>query len=112
MSAPTTGLRSNPEKPTLVIESKIPQPTIELLRSLDLAGQRLRYSSACHVLYFVHFPYKDHAAFGVFGDGNNGCYEWFIWEDGRVETSDQGWGCSEFALQEAFRIVCERGHFA
>jgi hypothetical protein len=38
---------------------------------------------------------------GVFGDGPNGTYEWFIWEAGQLRTSDKGYGSDCAALRDA-----------
>jgi len=38
---------------------------------------------------------------GVFGDGPNASYEWFLWKDGVLETSDCGYGSEYAALRDA-----------
>jgi hypothetical protein len=40
---------------------------------------------------------------GVFGDGPNGAYEWFVWEEGKgkLRTSDNGYGSDCGALLDA-----------
>ena len=40
---------------------------------------------------------------GVFGDGENGAYEWFIWDDEWLETSDCGYGSMSVALQDVLK---------
>jgi hypothetical protein len=42
---------------------------------------------------------------GVFGDGDNASYEWFIWRKGQLETSDCGYGMIDIALREALNSV-------
>lgn len=37
---------------------------------------------------------------GVFGDGPNGSYEWFVWNKGILETSDFGYGSTSVALRD------------
>ena len=37
---------------------------------------------------------------GVVGDGENAAYEWFVWRQGKLTTSNCGYGCTEVALKE------------
>lgn len=37
---------------------------------------------------------------GVFGDGDNASYEWFIWRRGKLQTSDKGYGDTTVALRD------------
>ncbi len=77
---------------------EIRQPTIPdgLLSSLD--KWHGRYTDPKCLYQSV---WTDVAAFvGVFGDGSNGCYEWFIWEAGKLRTSDSGYGSDCAALRD------------
>ncbi len=37
---------------------------------------------------------------GVFGDGDNGAYETFVWTSGKLTCSDVGWGDTALALKD------------
>jgi hypothetical protein len=37
---------------------------------------------------------------GVFGDGDNAAYEWFVWQDGKLETFDCAYGSLTVALRD------------
>jgi len=64
-----------------------------------LQKQRLSYSSARTLYYSVCPDFRD-LLVGVFGDGGNGAYEWFIWDELQqtLRTSDVGYGCIGVAL--------------
>jgi hypothetical protein len=69
-----------------------------LLRSLE--AWRGKYTDA---KFFYQSAWIDLNTFiGVFGDGPNGSYEWFIWEAGQLRTSDKGFGSDSAALRDAF----------
>lgn len=40
---------------------------------------------------------------GVAGDGGNGAYEWFVWSDGKLTTSNAGYGDSAIALRDVLQ---------
>ena len=40
---------------------------------------------------------------GVAGDGGNGAYEWFVWSDGKLTTSNAGYGDSAIALRDVMQ---------
>lgn len=65
----------------------------------------LRYSSRpTHLLHFV--PIGNEGWCGVFGDPENGCYEWFIWDDrGTLSHSDCSYGIPECALRDVLNEV-------
>lgn len=70
-----------------------------LLEALERQRKRLTYAHAKTVYYCVEPDYRDRSV-GVFGDGGNGSYEWFIWdwETHTLRTSDCGFGCIGVAL--------------
>lgn len=45
------------------------------------------------------------ALVGVFGDGANGAYEWFIWRSGKLRTSDVAYGSDYAALRDGIAEV-------
>lgn len=88
--------------PEIRINSNVPEP---ILRAL--AGAKLHYSSFEHVFHCIYLGYQ--RWIGVAGDGDNGCYEWFVFngaEDGptrfqdKLTHSDVGFGCTDNALKE------------
>lgn len=76
-------------------------PTVPdgLLAALDRESWHLRYTTAASLYYCVMPDYRE-IYVGAFGDGSNGAYEWFIWNDDRKElrTSNKGYGCVGVAL--------------
>jgi hypothetical protein len=70
-----------------------------LLAALERAGRKLNYTRPTTVYCCVEPDYRD-LYVGVFGDGANGSYEWFIWDgDAKtLRTSDCGYGCTGVAL--------------
>lgn len=70
------------------MEIRFPTPPKALLDALDNADKTLEYSSAVHLFYLVWMsPYQ---CCGVFGDGSNGCYEWFVWKHDPNNPKDRG----------------------
>ncbi len=61
------------------------EPPAELLRALATAA--LHYSTDPRAIYYC-VPVYSEGLCGVFGDGENGCYEWFIWNRGELRHSD------------------------
>ncbi len=53
---------------------------------------------------FHCFQLDGESFLGVAGDGDNGSYEWFLFLDGKLRTSDSGFGCTLYALKEAINI--------
>jgi hypothetical protein len=59
-------------------------------------------------------------AVGTFGDGSNGTYEWFVWEEAcgdeagnvrvspNLKTSNSGYGDTVPALRDVLNEVCPR----
>lgn len=88
--------------PEVRIDTSVPDPILAAL-----ANARLNYSVFEHVFHCIRL---DHDRWiGVAGDGDNGSYEWFIYngaEDGptrsqdRLTHSDCGYGDTAFALKE------------
>lgn len=79
-----------------------PQPIPEgLLPALE--RRRGRYTNA---RYLYHSISLDSGLYvGVFGDGPNGSYEWFIWDRGKLRRSDKGYGADCWALRDVL-IEC------
>lgn len=71
-----------------------------LSEALSVRSNRLSYSRLKH-LFFVVNTYAGRCV-GVAGDGNNGSYEWFVWdhEKKELQTSDCGFGATSVALRE------------
>jgi hypothetical protein len=63
-----------------------------------LSQTRLNYSYPAHVFHVV-WTYSDRLV-GVFGDGDNGSYEWFVWDGKNVTHSDCGYGSTSVALRD------------
>lgn len=81
---------------TIAIKTKLPEPPPELLTAL--AKARLRYTEPRDIQYHIYLR-SEHCHCGVFGDGDNGSYEWFVWKDGELAISDSGYGIPEVALR-------------
>jgi hypothetical protein len=80
-----------------------PNPPIELLSRLEM--HVLKYTDANYLYYCVWVGPDDYC--GVFGDGPNGSYEWFVWRSklGELETSNVGYGDSVVALRDVLNKV-------
>jgi len=74
-------------------------PPAELLNALDKKNATLHYTDAQAVYNCLSL--RANAFCGVFGDGDNGAYEWFVWRDGKLETSDCAYGEAIVALRDA-----------
>jgi hypothetical protein len=75
-----------------------------LLRELALKNYRF---TSPEFLYYSIWVY-DETFCGVFGDGPNGAYEWFIWKEKvgiSLETSDCGYGSMTVALRDVLLKV-------
>lgn len=71
-------------------------PPAELLTALKAA--RLHYTDPVCLYHSVSVDLAGYC--GVFGDGDNGAYEWFVWHNGVLETSDVAYGTPEIALRD------------
>lgn len=80
------------------IRMHAPEPPLELLTALRKA--RLRYTTP---VCLYHYLPGDGVGpdCGVFGDGDNAAYEWFIWSNGVLDTSDVAFGSPTIALRDA-----------
>lgn len=88
---------------TIAIKTKTQVPPPELLTAL--AKARLRYTEPVDLQYHIYLR-SEACHCGVFGDGDNGSYEWFVWRDGVLETSDASYGIPEVALRNVLdRLV-------
>jgi len=83
------------------ISLEIRQPRIpaDLQCALEKKVQLLRYTRPQTIFYCVDADYRN-ILVGVFGDGANGAYEWFIWDEdsAALRTSDCGYGNPGVAL--------------
>jgi hypothetical protein len=70
-------------------------PPAPLLAKLE--RKQLRYTDPGYLYHCIWLG--DDSFCGVFGDGPNGAYEWFMWRDGQLETSDVGYGSTETAMR-------------
>lgn len=68
----------------------------ELLAALDRAI--LHYSNCVGIYQLLAIGVAEFC--GVFGDGENAAYEWFVWRGGRLEHSDAAYGHVEAALRD------------
>lgn len=93
-------------KPHSRINSTVPEPILTAL-----AGAQFNYSHCVHVFHCISM--RDQRWIGVAGDGDNGGYEWFIFngaEDGptrlqdKLTHSDCGFGSCDFALKEVINM--------
>jgi len=82
-----------------------------ILTAIARADQTLKYSAARHIFHFLWFGgTPDHWSYcGVFGDGGNAAYEWFIWRDDKLEFSQKGYGDTNIALRDVLNLLTERG---
>lgn len=76
-------------------------PPAGLLAMLE--SKPLRYTDPGYLYHCIWLG--DEHFCGVFGDGPNGAYEWFLWRNGNLETSDVGYGSTEVALREVLNRV-------
>lgn len=76
-------------------------PPTGLLEKLERA--KLNYSTAVTLFYLV-WTWTD-GCVGVFGDGDNGAYEWFVFANDKLTHSDCGFGDTAVALKEALNQV-------
>ncbi len=94
------------------IQIHTPHPPEVLLFLLTRASRTLLYTSG--VTIFHHLWLDLDLECGVWGDGGNGCYEWFVLEklpDGsyQLETSDMGYGSTPYALKTVLQKMDGRG---
>lgn len=83
------------------IYNKVPDG---LAAALERNAWAWKYSSLCHIFHCICV--ETNRWIGVVGDGDNGCYEWFVaWRNGdegewNCETSNCGYGETCVALRE------------
>jgi hypothetical protein len=89
------------------IQIHTPTPPAELLAALERAS--LQYTNpVCLYHYLWLGMYQRSQSYcGVFGDGDNAAYEWFIWRNGQLETSNDAYGMTEVALRDVLNKVLE-----
>ena len=88
------------QRQTIAIATSDTKAPPELLAAFERAEDtgRFHYTSP-KFLYYVVWLWGTSLC-GVFGDGPNASYEWFRWTDGKLETSDCGYGCPAVALRD------------
>ena len=69
------------------IKTPLSTPSAKLLRALDRAN--LRYTEPLAVYRFFALGSRVRL-WGSSGDGDNAAYEWFVWRNGELKTSDMG----------------------
>jgi hypothetical protein len=84
------------------IKIRVEKPPAQLLSALERV--RLRYTNSVAIYHYFALGLEG-ADCGVFGDGDNAAYEWFVWRNGVVETSDVAYGSPEIALRDVLAKV-------
>jgi hypothetical protein len=84
------------------IRTQTENPPPELLKALETTS--LHYSDPVCLYHYIYAGSED-AHCGVFGDGDNAAYEWFLWRNGTLETSDAAYGIPEVALRDVLNKV-------
>ncbi|MHB8241779.1 MAG: hypothetical protein ACYDHN_07285 [Solirubrobacteraceae bacterium] len=81
------------------------QPPTDAPAALLLALQRARlhYTAAVDLYHCISVGLD--VLCGVFGEGDNAAYEWFVWREGVLETSDVAYGSPEVALRDVLNQV-------
>lgn len=77
-------------------------PPVELLKALEKT--HLDYTDPTHLYHCIAIGLGDSYC-GVFGDGDNGAYEWFVWQNNSLETSNAAYGMTEVALRDVLNKV-------
>lgn len=86
----------------LAIRTRNPTPPGDLQYALRHVF--LRYTAPVAIYFFLPWGFGG-GDLGVFGDGENGAYEWFTWSNGDLETSDAAYGDSAIALRDVLNRV-------
>lgn len=77
-------------------------PPDELLEVLSKV--RFKYTNAEMLYYLLNVGYFGAKIYaGVVGDPDDGGYEWFVWEDGKLTHSDECYGSTKVALLELLK---------
>jgi hypothetical protein len=96
------------EELKMEIRTRSNEPPAKLLAALQSA--RLRYTQPVALYHYLALGAAS-ADCGVFGDGENGAYEWFIWRNyppnNVLETSDLAYGSPEIALRDVLNKLFE-----
>lgn len=71
-------------------------PPAALLNALERKNANLRYTDAKAVYFCLGLWERL-----VVGSSGMAAYEWFVWQDGKLETSDCAYGSSTVALRDA-----------
>lgn len=94
------------------IQMHTPHPPELLLLLLSRVARSLRYTDGTTIFHYLWLDL--HLDCGVWGDGGNGSYEWFVLEklsDGsyQLESSDMGYGSTPYALKTLLQKMDGRG---
>ena len=71
----------------------------------DLGYRNIESLTLFHLVWLGGGPAGYLEYCGVYGDGANGVYEWFIFRNGRLETSNTQWGSDQWALQAVLNRI-------
>ncbi|HEV3041907.1 MAG TPA: hypothetical protein VHA33_29350 [Candidatus Angelobacter sp.] len=102
-TAPNGGIR-------VEMEANVPTPPPGLLIALSWSMGYLRHADVRRIYHFIWLGSE--SCCGVFGDGSNGCYEWFLWIPSipaKLQTSNLGYGCTASALRGVLNVAHDRG---
>jgi hypothetical protein len=84
------------------IKIRVEKPPAQLLSALERV--RSRYTNSVAIYHYFALGLEG-ADCGVFGDGDNAAYEWFVWRNSVLETSDVAYGSPEIALRDVLMRV-------
>jgi len=84
------------------IKMRVQKPPAQLLSVLRTV--RLHYTNPLAVDHYFVLSLEG-ADCGVFGDGDNAAYEWFVWRNGVLQTSNVAYGNPETALRDVLTKV-------
>lgn len=83
---------------------KLSNPPTALLKALERV--RFQFSDPVSLYHCISLDLGDSYC-GVIGDGDNGAYEWFLWRNEELQTSDAAYGMIEVALRDVLKVALE-----
>lgn len=89
-----------PPEISVHLPSYVPAPVLA-----RLAQESVKYTRFAAVYHCIQFD--RHCWVGVSGDGDNASYEYFIFRNGALTVSKDGYGSTEVALRDALSEVLE-----
>ena len=72
----------------------------EIVAALERKGHT-DYSDLLTIFHCIQI--HEHVWVGVAGDGGNAAYEWFVWSDKQLTTSNCGYGDTVIALRDVLQ---------